>query len=322
MHRRHFLALLGSIAAPTAAMARPDFPTHSLRMIIPFSTGGSTDILARLCSQVLTEALGKSVVADNITGAGGTIGAQRVLDSPADGYTLMAGTPGPITINPVLLPNISYDPLKDFTAVAFVGQSPAVVVVRRDSPITSLRQLIAEAKATPNKLTFASAGIGSFGHLSGELFKWRAGVALTHVPYRGTAPAATDLMGGRVDVMFENYPSVESYLSSGQLRAIAVGTLKPSSLLPGVPTVEAQGVPGYESTAWFGLFARAGAPPATITAINAAMDAGLDKPLVRQTLARLGVEPVGGTPEAFERYIAGKLAETRQLAQTAGIHLQ
>ncbi len=322
MHRRSFIALLGGLAGPAPALARPGFPTHTLRMIIPFATGGSTDILARLCDQVLTEALGRSVIADNITGAGGTIGAERVLDAPADGYTLMAGTPGPITINPVLLPNISYDPLKDFTAVAFVGQSPAVIVVRQDSSIQSLKQLIDEAKASPNKLTFASAGIGSFGHLSGELFKWRAGVSLTHVPYRGTAPAATDLMGGRVDVMFENYPSVESYLSSGQLRAIAVGTLKPSSLLPGVPTVEAAGVPGYESTAWFGLFARAGAPPETIVTINAAMDAGLDKPAIRQTLARLGVEPVGGTPQAFEQYIAGKLAETRQLARTANIHLQ
>lgn len=322
MRRRRFIALLGGLAAPAPALARPGFPTHTMRMIIPFATGGSTDILARLCDQMLTEALGRAVVADNITGAGGTIGAERVLDAPADGYTLMAGTPGPITINPVLLPGISYDPLKAFAAVVFVGRSPAVVVVRRDSPIRDLKQLIAQAKAAPNKLTFASAGIGSFGHLSAELFKWRAGVALTHVPYRGTAPAVTDLLGGRVDVMFENYPSVQSYLSSGQLRAIAVGTTEPSPLLPGVPTVAAEGVPGYESTAWFGLFTRAGAPPEAIAAVNAAMDAGLGKPAISQTLARLGVEPVGGTPEAFAQYIAGKLEETRQLARTANIHLQ
>jgi tripartite-type tricarboxylate transporter receptor subunit TctC len=293
-----------------------------LRLIIPFAVGGSTDILARICSQILTQSLGKAVIPENITGAGGVIGAQRVLSAPADGYMLLAGTPGPITINPLLLANISYDAAKDFRGIVLVGESPVVVVVNRESPIQSLQQLIAAAKAAPGKLTYASAGVGSFAHLSGELFNWRAGVKMTHVPYRGTAPAATDLMGGRADVMFENYPSVQSYLVGNQMRALAVGTLKPTSLLPSVPTVAGSGVPEYESTSWFGLFARTGTPQTAIGAINTAINAGLAEKSVQQQLARLGVEPVGGTPEAFDRYIAAKLEETRQLVKASGIKLE
>ena len=321
MKRRQFIALAGSLAIATAADAQEHYPTRTLRIIIPFSAGGSTDILSRLCAQILTQALGKSVVADNITGAGGTIGAERVLGASADGYTLMAGTPGPITINPLLLPNISYDPVKDFRGVAFVGDSPAVVVVRKDSPIQSIQQLITAAKAAPGKVTYASAGIGSFAHLSGELFNWRAGIQMTHVPYRGTAPAATDLMGGRVDVMVENYPSVQGYLESGQMRALAVGTAQRSSLLPNVPTVAEEGVPGYQSSSWFGLFVRTGTPAIAINSINSAMNAGLTNPSVKQQLAKLGVEPVGGTPEAFDHYIAGQLAEVGQLIKAANIKL-
>lgn len=321
MKRRHLVTLAGSLAVTAAGHAQERFPTRPLRVIIPFAPGGSTDILARICCQILTKALGKSAVAENITGAGGTIGAQHVLDAQADGYTLMAGTPGPVTINPLLMPDISYDAAKDFKGVAFVGDSPAVVVVRQDSPIRTLKDLIAAAKAAPNKLTYASAGVGSFAHLSGELFQWRAGVKMRHVPYRGSAPAATDLLAGRVDVMLENYPSVQSYIGSGLMRALAVGTLKPTALLPNVPTVAAEGVAGYESTSWFGLLVRTGTPAIAINAVNAVINAGLAEPAILRQLAQLGVEPVGGTPEAFDRYIATKLDETRQLVKAAGIKL-
>ncbi|MBX6740772.1 MAG: tripartite tricarboxylate transporter substrate binding protein [Acetobacteraceae bacterium] len=207
MRRREFLAsgmvAVGAFAAG-AVRAQERFPARPLRMVVPFAAGGSTDILARICAQLLNERLGQPVVVDNITGAGGTLGASRVAEAPADGYTLLAGTPGPITINPHLQPRIPYQPLRDFAPVAFVGDSPSVVVVRRDSPIRSIRDLVERAKANPGGLTYASSGVGSFAHLSGELFKWRAGVDLSHVPYRGTAPAATDIIAGRVDVMFEN----------------------------------------------------------------------------------------------------------------------
>jgi len=327
MNRRTLLAtgLFASAGrGARAQQARTDgawVPTRPLRIVVPFAAGGSTDILARLCAQLLTERLGQSVVAENVTGAGGTIGAQRVLDAPADGYTLLAGTPGPITINPHLQPRIPYAPLRDFEPVAFVGDSPAVVVVRRDSPIRSVRELVERAKATPGRMSYASAGVGSFAHLSGELFKWRADVDLVHVPYRGTAPAATDLIAGRVDVMFENYPSVQGYLAAGELRALAIGAVRRSALLPGVPTVAEEGVSGYESTSWFGLLARAGTPEAAIARVNAAIDAGIREPAVAARLASLGIEPAGGTPAAFRAYLARRLEETGELIRTARITL-
>lgn len=319
IERRKLLGVAAGLVAASRASAQERFPARTMRIVIPFAAGGSTDILARLCAQILTEKLGQTAVAENITGAGGTIGAQRVLDAPADGYTLMAGTPGPITINPHLQPRIPYQPLRDFEPVAFVGASPAVVVVRRDSPIRSIADLLSAAKANPGKLTYGSAGIGSFAHLSGELFKWRAGVDLTHVPYRGTAPAATDIIGGRIDVMFENYPSVQAYLTGGELRTIAIGATARSALLPGVPTVMEAGVAGYESTSWFGLFARAGIPPAALSAMNAAINAGIAEPAMTARLAGLGIEPAGGTPAAFRDYIARRLDETGELIRTARI---
>jgi tripartite-type tricarboxylate transporter receptor subunit TctC len=306
-------------APPGAAHAQRWAPTRPLRLIIPFAAGGSTDILARICAQILSERLGQIVVPENLTGAGGTIGAQRVLEAPADGYTLLAGTPGPVTINPQLLPRITYSPLRDFEPVAFVGDSPAVVVVRRGSPIRSVRDLLESAKAAPNKLTFASAGVGSFAHLSGELFKRRAGVEISHVPYRGTAPAATDLIAGHVDVMFENYPSVQPYLPSSDMRAIAIGAVRRSALLPGLPTLIEVGVPDYDSSSWFGLFARAGTPPAAVTTVNAAVNEGLKDPALREKLAGMGVEPIGGSPEEFRSYITRRFEEAGSLIRAANI---
>ncbi len=318
MRRRGLIALAG-LAAATPLAAQERFPSRPLRLVVPFAAGGSTDILARLCAQILQDSLGQPVVVENVTGAGGTVGAVRVLEAAADGYTLMAGTPGPVTINPHLQPRIPYQPLRDFVPVAFVGDSPAVVVVRRESPLRSLADLLRAVRSNPGAVTYASSGIGSFAHLSGELFKWRAAVDLTHVPYRGTAPAATDLMAGRVEVMFENYPSVQGYLANGDLRPIAMGAARRSSLLPDVPTVIEAGVAGYESASWFGLFMRAGVPDAAVAAVNAAIDAGLRQPAVVQRLATLGVEPVGGSPAQFRRYIERRLEETGALIRTARI---
>ncbi len=316
LHRRTLLA--ASLIA-TPALAQDRFPSRQMRIVIPFATGGSTDILGRLCAQILTEKLGQTVVAENVTGAGGTIGAQRVLDAPADGYTLMAGTPGPITINPHLQPRLPYAPLRDFEPVVFVGASPAVITVRRDGPIRTLQDLVNAAKASPGRMTYGSAGVGSFAHLSAELFKWRAGVDMTHVPYRGTSPAATDVMGGRLDAMFENYPSVQPQINAGELRVLAIGSANRSDLLPGVPTAMEAGVAGYESTSWFGLFVRAGTPANAVEAINGAINAALREPATRARLAQLGIDPAGGTPADFRAYLQRKLDETGELIRTARI---
>jgi tripartite-type tricarboxylate transporter receptor subunit TctC len=309
----------GAMPAMRGALAQQRFPDKPVRIIVPFAAGGSTDILARLCAQMLTEELGQSGVVENVTGAGGTLGAGRALAAPADGYTLLAGTPGPITINPHLLSRIGYDPLRDFTPVASVGDSPAVVVVRRDSPIRSVADLLRSAKAAPGKLSYASAGMGSFAHLSGELFKWRAGVDIVHVPYRGTAPAATDILAGRIDVMFENYPSVQSYIAPGDFRVLAIGASRRSGLLPGVPTVMEEGVPQYEATSWFGLFARAGAPPDAIETLNKAINKGLRKAETVARLGTMGVEPMVDTPASFGAYIAQRLVESGELIRAAKI---
>lgn len=314
------LAALGA-ATPGLALAQERFPSRAMRVIVPFAAGGSTDILGRICAQILSDGLGQPALVENLTGAGGTIGAARVLEAPADGYTILAGTPGPIAINPHLL-TVSYQPLRDFAPVVLVGDSPAVVVVRRDSPIRNLADLIARARAAPGRMTFASAGIGSFAHLSGELFKWRAGVDLLHVSYRGTAPAATDLLGGQVDVMFENFPSVQSYISAGTMRVLAIGTAQRSSLLPGIPTVQEEGVAQYESTSWFGLFVRTGTPAPVIATLNRVVGEGVRSPALAQRLAGMGVEPMGGTPEAFRAYVSRRIEETGQLVRSANIRPQ
>ncbi|HYZ30978.1 MAG TPA: tripartite tricarboxylate transporter substrate binding protein [Crenalkalicoccus sp.] len=325
MQRRVFLAgglMPGLLLRPGRAWAQERFPTRPLRMVVPFAAGGSTDILARICAQWLNDRLGQPVVVENVSGAGGTLGAGRVAEATPDGYTLLAGTPGPITINPILQPRIPYQPLRDLAPVAFVGDSPAVVVVRRQSPIRSIRDLVEQAKAKAGGMTFASSGIGSFAHLCGELFKWRAGLNLTHVPYRGTAPAAADVIAGRVEVMFENYPSVQGYITSGELRPLAIGASRRSALLPQVPTVIEEGVPNYESSSWFGLFAPAAVPPAIIERLNTAINEGLRQPAIATRLIGIGVEPVGGSPAEFQAYVRQRLEEAGQLIRNARIMLE
>ncbi len=318
MRRRTLLA--AGVALPLAAQAQPGFPNRPLRLVVPFAPGGSTDALSRLSAQMLTDKLGQNVVVENITGAGGTIGAQKVVDAPADGYTLMGGTPGPITINPHLMARMPYDVLRDLAPVVFVGDSPGVVVVAKGSPLQNVAQLIARGRQ--GGATFASAGIGSFAHLAGELFRWKAGLEMTHVPYRGTAPAVTDLLAGRVDLMVENYPSVQPWIASGDLRVLGVALGKRFSLLPQVATLAEAGVADCVASSWFGLFTRAGTPAAAIASLNQAVNDGLRTPAIQAKLTELGVEATGGTPAAFRSLIEQRLAEMGQVVRAAGIQPQ
>ncbi len=320
MNRRTLLA--AAAAPPFAARAQEAWPTRPLRFIVPFAPGGSTDALSRLSAQMLNERLGQSVVVENIAGAGGIIGAQKVAEAAADGYTLMGGTPGPIAINPHLMKSMPYDVMRDLAPVVFVGDSPGVLVVNKASRFHSVAELIAASKTTRGGLTFASAGVGSFAHLAAELFRWRSGAELVHVPYRGTAPAAADVLAGRADFMVENYPSVQPWIASGDFRVLAVGLGRRFSQLPNVPTMAEAGVANCEASSWFGLFTRAGSPATAIGAMNRAVNEGLRTPAVLAKLAELGVEPTGGTPAAFRALIEQRLAEMGQVVRAAGIEPQ
>jgi tripartite-type tricarboxylate transporter receptor subunit TctC len=322
MRRRSMIAAAAAAALPLAARAEDRFPSRPIRLIVPFAAGGSTDALSRLAGQIINERLGQPVVVENISGAGGAIGAGKLVEAPADGYTLMGGTPGPVTINPHLMKSLPYDVRRDLAPVVFVGDSPGVLVVSKESPFHSVGEIIAAAKATRGGLTFASAGVGSFAHLAAELFRWRSGAELVHVPYRGTSPAATDVLAGRADFMVENYPSVQPWIASGDFRVLAVALSHRFSLLPAVPTMAEAGVKDCEASSWFGLFARAGAPPAAIQAVNQAVNEGLRTPAVQARLTELGVEATGGTPEAFRALIDKRLDEMAGVVRAAGIQPQ
>lgn len=317
IHRRTLLG--AAVALPFVARAQEHFPIRPIRLIVPFAAGGSTDALGRLAGQIINERLGQPVVVENIGGAGGTIGTAKLVEAPADGYTLMGGTPGPVTINPHLMKNLPYDVRRDLAPVVFVGDSPGVLVVNKASAFHSIAELVAAAKSSQGGLIFASAGVGSFSHLAAELFRWRSGAGLVHVPYRGTSPAATDLLAGRADFMFENYPSVQPWIASGEFRVLAVGLAHRFSLLPDVPTMAEAGVPNCEASSWFGLFTRAGAPAEAIEAVNRAVNEGLRTPAVQARLTELGVEATGGTPEAFRALIEKRLADMGEVVHAAGI---
>ncbi len=320
MRRRSLLAAPALLALPVAAQER--YPSRPVRMIVPFATGGSTDVLARLSAQLLTERLGQNVVVENITGAGGTLGAARVAEAPPDGYTLMAGTPGPVTITPYLMARLPYDPMRDLEPVVFVGDSPGVLVVHKSSRLTSVAAVLAEARAKPGTLTYASAGVGSFGHLAGELFRWKTGAELVHVPYRGTTPGVTDVLAGRAELMFDNFPSVQPWITTGELRVLGVGLPRRFSLLPDAPTMIEAGVPEFKASSWFGLFTRAGTPRPVVEAVNRAMNDGLRTPAMLARLRELGVEATGGTPEAFRALMQQRYREIGELVRAARITLQ
>jgi tripartite-type tricarboxylate transporter receptor subunit TctC len=319
------LAIAASIAlgATVRAQGQADatnYPTRPVRVIVPFLAGGSTDTLGRLTAQTLSERFGQQFLIDNVAGAGGTIGATQAARAAPDGYTLMVGTPGSITINPHLQANLAYDPLRDFIPVSLIGDTAGVVIVRKDSPIESVAQLIALAREKPGVLTFGSAGIGSFTHLGGELFERQYGVTLTHVPYRGSSQSTIDFIAGRLDVIFG---SVQGYLGMGdRVKALGLAAAERSSLAPDIPTVDELGLPGYRSSSWTGLFAPAATPPAIVAKLNAAIVAALHTPAMVKRYAGLGVEPTTKSAEDFAKYVAAEYAEMGVVLKSAGLKPQ
>src|SRR6266540_1729724 len=311
------LAAVLSIGAAQAQDGISGYPSRPIRIIVPFAAGGGTDILSRIFGQVLQEELRATIVVENVGGAGGTIGTGQGAKAAPDGYTLVSATPA-ITINPHLQKNVPYDTLRDFAPVVQVTTSPFVLVANKDLPIRSVRDLIALARAKPGSISYGSAGTGSTSYLAAELFKALTGVDLTHIPYRGTGPALIDLIAGRIQVEFENAPAVLGHIRNGELKPIAVGTAKTSAILPDLPTI-AETVPGFESTSWLGILAPVGTPRPIIDRLNAAINKGLEDPVIRKRLDDLGVERVGGTPEAFGAYLKAKVEETDRIAKAAGL---
>ncbi|MET0680275.1 MAG: tripartite tricarboxylate transporter substrate binding protein [Burkholderiales bacterium] len=314
------LALIAALAIVTGAEAQ-GYPTKSLRIVVPFSPGGSTDIFARLIGERLSSALGQPVVIENRPGAAGNIGADAVAKAPPDGYTLLMATTGVMAINNALYKTMSYDAARDLEPVVFVASITNVLIVAADSPLKSVGGLIAAAKEAPGNLSFASSGAGSSTHMSGELFKAMGGVNLLHVPYKGSGPALPDVIAGRVSMMFENAPGAVPHIRSGKVRVLAQTGLKRAAALPDVPTVAESGVPGYESLSWSGIALPAGPPREVVARLNREINAILVQPEMRQKFADQGAEPIGGPPEAFAEHVGREREKWSGVVRSANIVL-
>ncbi|KQW36231.1 tripartite tricarboxylate transporter substrate binding protein [Rhizobacter sp. Root404] len=280
------------------AMAQESWPNKSVRLVVPFAPGGSTDVIARMMAQKLNEIWGQTVIVDNRAGAGGNLGADIVAKSPADGYTLLFGT-GSITINPQLYKKMPFDTKKDLVPITNVASGPMLVVVPDDSPLTSVKDLIAQAKAKPGSVNFGSAGVGSQVHLAGENFANAAGVDIVHVPYKGEAPAYTDLIAHQTQMMVGNFAAASALLGKGRLRALAVTSKQRMPSMPDVPTVSESGLPGFENTGWFGLLAPAGTPAPILAKIHADVVKALTSTEIKARLYVQGMTPVGNSPAEF-----------------------
>jgi len=310
------IALLGILFLGTA---NAQYPAKPLRLIVPFAPGGSTDIFARLIAERAQGPLGQSVVVENRAGAAGNIGAEAVVRSAPDGYTLLMATTGVMAINNALYKNMTYDSAKDLEPVLFVASITNVLIVPPDFPANSVAELIAAAKKDPGKLSFASSGAGSSTHMSAELFKSMSGTDILHVPYKGSGQALPDLMSGRVSMMFENAPGAVSHIKSGKVRALAVTGLKRSPALPELPTVAESGVPGYESLSWSGIAVPAGTSRAVIDRLNRDLNAVLATPEMRQKLAEQGAETIGGAPEVFAQHVRAEREKWSRLIRANNI---
>ena len=315
---RACLVALVAIAAPLAAAAQ-DYPTRPVVLVSPFPPGGSVSLVARIVAEKMGETLGQSIVVENRGGAGGTIGARSVAKSPPDGYTLLLGYTGTLAIGPSMYPNAGFDPRKDFAPVGRIGTAPTLLVVHPSVPVHSVAELIAYAKANPGKLNFGSAGIGTVGHLAGELMATMAGLRLVHVPYKGTGPAITDLLGGHIPMMFTPVPTAHAQAESGLLRALAVTGAERSSLLPNVPTVAESGLPGYEAALRYGLVAPAGTPRAIIERLNKELRTALAAQDVRSRLAADGAEVLPSTPEQYAADIDREEATWSKVVNALGL---
>ncbi len=297
------------------------YPAKPIKMIVPYAAGGTTDVLARIVADKLTQSLGQTVLIEYKPGAGGTIGAEAAARSAPDGYTIVMGAPGSHSTATSLYAKLPYDPVKDFAPIVHVANVPNSIIVNPGVPVKSVAELIAYAKTRPGELTYGSAGTGATTHLTGELFSLLANVKLTHIPYKGSGQAMVDLLGGQIQMMFENLPGAANQIRSGKVRGLAVTSLRRTAAFPELPAVS-ETLPGFEVVAWFALFAPAGTPAPIIARLNAEADRALKMTDVREKIAQAGSDPIGGSPDDLAKFLAGDIAKWVRVTREAGIKAQ
>lgn len=320
MNRR--MLMIGSllVAAAGPALAQGAYPNHPIRLVVPFPAGGATDIFARAVSQKLGEKLGTNVIVDNKPGAGGAIGSDIGAKAPPDGYTLLLATSSTHSIGPSLQ-KLPYDAVRDFTPIVHVGNAPSIMVVPNTAPAKTVKEWVDYARKNPGKLNYASSGLGTIVHLTAEYFKAQTGTFLVHIPYKGTALAMPDLISGKIDLMFDALPSALPHIRDGRVRALGITSAKRWPLLPDVPAI-AETVPGFESNTWFGLYGPKGLPADLVAKINHGVNEALKDAGVKDSLARLGIEPVGGTPQDFAKMTEADRAKWKKIIVERKITLE
>ena len=318
MYNYKYLFLLTFLFSALGTAQAQNYPSKTVRLIVPFAAGGSTDIMGRLVAQKLSESWGQQVIVDNRPGGSTVIGTDIVAKSAPDGHTLLV-TPAPFTIVPSLLKKLPYDPAKDFAPITLINTTPLVVIVHPGVPAKNIKELVALAKARPGVLNFGSSGSGGSNHLAGELFNAMANVKISHVPYKGNGPAMIDLLGGHIDMAYNGLTSALQHIKTGKLRALGVTSLKRSTALPDMPTLDEQGLKGFQAVAWNGLTGPAGMPKAAIDRAASDVARLMKSPELAEFLKREGSDPVGSTTAEYTAFLTGEIAKWKKIIERAGI---
>jgi tripartite-type tricarboxylate transporter receptor subunit TctC len=320
--RRVALALALTTALAAGAARADDYPSHPIRLIVPYAAGGGADSVARIVAKRVGETIGQNIVIENRSGAGSIIGTELVKHANPDGYTILLGQSGPISINPAVYKTLPYDPLKDFAPITMTTAYPYIMVVNPALGVKTLQEFVALAKSKPGELNYGTTGIGAANHLITELFDRKAGIAMTHIPYRGTALAVTDLLAGHVQVVFADPISALPHMHAGTLLALAVTSKERSPVAPALPTISESGYPGFDAIAWHGILAPANTPPAIINRLNAEIVAALKNPETKALLEEQAMQTVGNSPDAFASFIKQDIAIWKEVADQAKVEVK
>lgn len=316
------MAVLAVASSPAAVLAQAAYPTRPITLVVPFAAGGSTDVVGRLVAQKMSDDLGQQVVVENVVGAGGNVGAARIAKAEPDGYAILMGTVATHALNPLMLKRKPYDPVADFTPVSLLAIVPNVLAVNPKLPANTVGELVALLKADPGKYNYASSGIGTPLHLSGELFKSLADVKMQHIPYRGSGPALNDVVAGQVPIIFDNLPSASEFIRAGTLRGLAVTTKERAPSFPDMPTVAEAGLAGYETYTWNALFAPPKTPRNVVDRLNAAAKKALTDPTVIERMKAFSATVVGSTPEALADHVKAEMTKWTPVVKEAGVQTE